>query len=122
MRALAFALFVCLPAFGSSQGLPCDHPDRISLEIVIPNVFTPNGDGVNDLFRSEYNINAFDHYAMSIYSRSGQLIFYADRPAQGWDGRTPAGTRCPEGTYFYVIDYRTPCEQERHSGVFDLIR
>lgn len=105
-----------------AQELPCDHPDRTPLKISVPNVFTPNGDGVNDLFRSEYNTNAFDEYIMHIYNRSGQLMFYADRPAQGWDGRTASGTKCNAGTYFYIIDYKTPCKSDRLSGVLDLMR
>lgn len=104
------------------QDLPCDHPDRIPLEINIPNVFTPNGDGVNDLFRAEYNILSFDQITLHIYNRAGQLVFFADRPGQGWDGRTPVGAKCPGGTYFYILDYRTPCNADRQSGVFELIR
>lgn len=104
------------------QELPCDHPDRTPLEISIPNVFTPNDDGVNDLFRGEYNILAFDQISLHVYNRAGQLMFFADRPNQGWDGRTPVGAKCPTGTYFYVLDYRTPCETDRRSGVFELIR
>lgn len=122
MLRVCFILSLLISSTLSAQELPCDHPDRIEFEIKFPNVFTPNDDGTNDLFRSDYNINSFDRYTMHIYNRAGQLIFFADRPAQGWNGRTPAGTKCPEGTYFYIIDYQTPCEEDRQSGVFELIR
>jgi gliding motility-associated-like protein len=115
---LSFIVSVPLMA----QQLPCDHPDRIPLEFKMPNIFTPNGDGINDLFRAEYNVNAFDRYEMYIYNRAGQLIFYADRPAQGWDGRTATGAVCPEGTYFYVVHYETPCESDKLSAVLELRR
>jgi len=122
MLRVCFILSLLFTGSLTAQDLPCDHPDRIPLEIKLPNVFTPNDDGANDLFRSDYNINSFDRYTMHIYNRAGQLIFFADRSAQGWNGRTPSGTKCPEGTYFFIIDYQTPCESDRQSGVFDLIR
>lgn len=121
---MRWLIVILLFASGSllAQDLPCDHPDRIALELTLPNVFTPNGDGVNDLFRSEYNILSFDQFSLHVYNRAGQLMFFADRPGQGWDGRTPVGAKCPEGTYFYVVDYNTPCEADRRSGIFELIR
>lgn len=107
---------------GIGQELPCDHPDRIPLVVSAPDVFTPNGDGVNDLFRAQYNVDTFDRFEMFIYNRAGQLLFYADRPAHGWDGRTATGTTCPEGTYFYVIKYNSPCESDKLAAVLELLR
>jgi gliding motility-associated-like protein len=111
-----------LSTVGFSQGLPCDHPERIPLDITVPNVFTPNDDGVNDLFRAAYNINDFDTYVLRVFNRAGHIMFYAERPAQGWDGHTASGTKCTEGTYFYIIEYTTPCETNKLSGVFELKR
>lgn len=115
-------LSILIASTAMSQELPCDHPDRIPLEFEVPNIFTPNGDNTNDLFRSKFNVNSFDQYTMHIYNRAGQLIYHADRPAQGWDGRTPVGNNCPEGTYFYVISYQTPCEEDRLAGTLLLQR
>lgn len=122
MFKVYFTILFLLSGSVMAQELPCDHADRTPLELKMPNVFSPNSDGINDLFRSDYNINSFNRYTMAIYNRSGQLIFYADRPAQGWDGRTPTGTKCPDGTYFYVVDYATDCEDDRLSGVLELVR
>ncbi len=67
--------------------------------IVIPNVFTPNGDGNNDYFR----VLGMKQLDLSIYNRWGQLVTVMQRPDQGWSGRTDAGEQVPEGTYFYTL-------------------
>ncbi len=117
------AAILCLFSVAAqAQQLPCDHVDRVTPEIKIPNVFSPNGDGINDLFRAEHNIEYFSNYTLHVYNRAGQLVFFADRPAQGWDGRTPSGTPCPEGVYFYITQYNTGCEEDRAAGVIELVR
>ncbi|TVR36854.1 MAG: gliding motility-associated C-terminal domain-containing protein [Cryomorphaceae bacterium] len=115
-------VFCCSLAYNVNAQLPCDHPDRIPLIVKVPNVFTPNGDGVNDLFRPEYNILSFDSYQLQVFNRSGVLIFFTDRPGMGWDGRTPSGTVAPGGSYFYVLEYAGPCEGNRLAGIVNLMR
>jgi gliding motility-associated-like protein len=71
----------------------------ISLEI--PNVFTPNGDGVNEVFfiRS----NGIKEISLQIFNRWGQKLYdFTGQNAQ-WDGITNRGTSVPEGTYFYFV-------------------
>ncbi len=70
--------------------------------VFVPNAFSPNGDGLNDLFRIEggnFKLIAFD-----IYNRYGQRIFNTSNNTKGWDG-TFNGKRCDVGTYFYYIRY-----------------
>jgi gliding motility-associated-like protein len=105
-----------------SQDLPCDDPERLPLKVLVPNVFTPNDDGINDLFRPVYNFNDFTTYTIRVFNRSGHVMFYAERPAQGWDGRTVSGSECTTGTYFYIIEYTTPCKTDKLSGAFELKR
>jgi gliding motility-associated-like protein len=69
--------------------------------VIIPNVFTPNGDGVNDLFR--ITAKFVDEYEIAIFNRWGNLIARADWLTSGWDGRTEAGVEASNGVYFYVI-------------------
>ncbi len=69
----------------------------------IPNVFTPNGDGINDFFFA-----VGDHvldFQMDIYNRWGQLIFESHDINIYWDGTTSAGTMVPDGVYVYVVKY-----------------
>jgi gliding motility-associated-like protein len=70
--------------------------------ITIPNVFTPNGDGINDVFRIT-GANVSDIQA-HIYDRWGNIVYYFWGVNGFWDGRTwPAGEVCSDGTYYYII-------------------
>ena len=69
--------------------------------IIIPNVFTPNGDGNNDLFRVD-GVN-LKHVEGEIYNRWGQKMFSWDNVNGTWDGKTLAGVDAADGTYFYII-------------------
>ena len=66
--------------------------------VFIPNVFSPNGDGSNDLFL----ITTDSEYSLNIYNRWGEVIYTSDY-RQFWDGRTDAGELSPEGTYYYLL-------------------
>ena len=69
--------------------------------IIIPNVFTPNADGSNDVFEIQ-NLPAGNH-DMQIFNRWGQLIFKTNDYLNNWDGYTSTGLQVPEGTYYYVL-------------------
>lgn len=77
----------------------------------VPNVITPNGDGINDMFPIDplesgffpfriRNIKTFEGY---IFNRWGQKVYEWAMPLGGWDGRTLSGNELPQGTYFYMI-------------------
>lgn len=68
--------------------------------VVVPNVFTPNGDGTNDEFRVVYR--SLKEFHCWVYNRWGHLIYEWSDPAKGWDG-TIGGRPAAEGAYFYVI-------------------
>lgn len=71
----------------------------------IPNVFTPNGDNVNDVFSFKIN-GALTEF--SVYNRWGNLIHIINNQTQTtilWDGRTTSGIECSEGVYFYTLEY-----------------
>jgi gliding motility-associated-like protein len=69
-------------------------------EITNPNVFSPNGDGLNDLFMIE-GLQQGDE--VSIYNRWGTKVYEFVSTEDAWDGRTTAGEKCSEGVYFYFI-------------------
>ncbi|WP_298391301.1 gliding motility-associated C-terminal domain-containing protein [Hydrotalea sp.] len=88
--------------------------------IFIPNSFTPNGDGNNDLF-FVYG-NTIKTMKLSIYNQWGQLIFYTTTQSQGWDG-SYSGTKMPVGVYYYSFEATLQNnEKVKRSGSITLIR
>ncbi|MEQ9186585.1 MAG: gliding motility-associated C-terminal domain-containing protein [Cryomorphaceae bacterium] len=79
---------------------------------MVPNVFTPNGDGNNDRFFILLNeITCFHIY---IYNRWGILLYEGHSIDEGWDGNIQGTERqAPEGTYYYLIDY---CRHDASEG------
>ena len=73
--------------------------DGLSLEI--PNVFTPNADGSNDVFTIKST--GVKEIALQIFNRWGQKLYEFSGPKASWDGLTPNGAQVPEGTYFYFV-------------------
>ncbi|MBS1635568.1 MAG: gliding motility-associated C-terminal domain-containing protein [Bacteroidetes bacterium] len=71
--------------------------------ILIPNVFTPNSDNVNDFFKITSNGIKTLHCA--IYDRWGLKMYEWDGINGYWDGKTKSGASVPSGTYFYLVDY-----------------
>lgn len=69
----------------------------------VPNTFTPNGDGVNDVWNVVgKNIGTFD---MSVFDRWGNVIFHTENPAYGWDGRVN-GVEAPNDVYVWRMEYK----------------
>lgn len=57
-----------------------------TLSIFIPNTFTPNGDGVNDLFKAYASNDQFSDFKLRIVNRQGELVFQTDNIDEGWNG------------------------------------
>ena len=76
--------------------------------ILIPNIFTPNNDGVNDIFY--FTTTSVKELTCNIYDRWGLKIasFTATNDAiNGWDGRTTSGLLAPDGVYYYIMKAET---------------
>lgn len=99
----------CVTVTDANSG--CVTEDCITIEVIadvaIPNVFTPNGDGLNDYFRVPNTGDLCDHIStFQIFSRWGNLIYdlSADASGEGWNGTNQAsGELMPIGTYIYYI-------------------
>ncbi len=72
--------------------------------VYIPNSFTPNRDGLNDIWIPKYSY--IESLNLEIYNRWGQLFFQTNRFDEGWDG-TYMGSMCPTGNYIWSIQYQT---------------
>ncbi len=90
----------------------------------IPNVFSPNGDGVNDYFYPRQLLTrGLTTFTMNIYNRWGQLVYQASSiDGRGWDGEFN-GAPQPQGVYVYVMDATFKDGQiEHHQGNLTLLR
>ena len=89
-------------------------------EVFIPNVFTPNDDLRNDIFK--LIITTAKDFSMTIYNRWGGLVFESNNFNVGWDGISN-GVICPEGVYVYVVTFKNArgLEKKLH-GTLTLIR
>jgi gliding motility-associated-like protein len=82
---------------------------------IIPNVFTPNADGINDVLRFTTCNKIIN---TTIYNRWGNLVFNTENQNYSWDGKTTSGEPCIDGTYFYIIQ----TEEKTYKGFIQLIR
>ncbi|MEM9050975.1 MAG: choice-of-anchor L domain-containing protein [Bacteroidota bacterium] len=92
-------------------------------EIFIPSGFSPNGDGINDLF-GVYGENITE-FKMWIYDRWGDEVFYSEDPKNKWNGSDLNGEFYPGSTSFnYLIEYKGPSEEDATviTGVVHLVR
>ncbi len=95
----------------------------------LPNVFTPNGDGVNDLFtpitRAPFNTKGIRSLITYIYDRTGSLLYTSRDKNVLWDG-TAGGANAPVGAYFYHVEVTfeslTNDDKQVRTGIINLLR
>lgn len=88
---------------------------------IVPNAFSPNGDGLNDIFKVE-GITYQRIKQFRIFNRFGQSVFSTYDPAKGWDG-TQNNNPCDVGTYHYLIELELPDRSSQtYKGDLLLIR
>lgn len=80
-------------------------PIRISIstsKLDFPNAFSPNGDGMNDIYRAKTDYQSIVEFKAVIYNRWGQKIYEWNDPAGGWDG-TYKGNPVKQGVYYVQV-------------------
>jgi gliding motility-associated-like protein len=70
--------------------------------VYIPNTFTPNGDGVNDVFMVKGTGMKIENYTMEIFDRWGTMLYSSKDITKGWDG-SAKGAQLPIGAYIYKV-------------------
>jgi gliding motility-associated-like protein len=89
----------------------------------MPNSFTPDGDGLNEIFRPYGDGIDPDTYTMQVFNRWGELIFQSSNSERGWNG-TYKGKKVPSGSYSWKITVKeefTPIRRE-HYGYVNVLR
>lgn len=81
-------------------------------KLYVPSAFTPNGDGINDMFKPSYTIN-LSVYNLSIYNRWGNLVFQTQDILKGWDGKYK-GQPQNNDSFIWIIRYKYIGEENEH--------
>ncbi|HYF31565.1 MAG TPA: gliding motility-associated C-terminal domain-containing protein [Chitinophagaceae bacterium] len=77
---------------------------KVYKKVVVPNAFSPNNDGVNDLWLIQA-LQTYPNPEVTVFNRYGQAVFRSKGYSKPWDG-TFKGKKLPTGTYYYVIDLK----------------
>jgi gliding motility-associated-like protein len=105
--------------------LGCIWDYEVAMEYIchfyIPNIFSPNNDGINDDFRMLGSACRLEAFEMKIYDRWGGLLFTSQDERFGWDG-TSEGKRLDPGVYTYTIKYLAYGQSRQIAGELTLIR
>ncbi|MGP8217073.1 MAG: choice-of-anchor L domain-containing protein [Bacteroidia bacterium] len=103
----------------------CTSTDTVTViiecnDFEVPNVFTPNNDGINDVFL----IKAYSEtsYSIEIYNRWGILMFKSNSPASPWNGKDMSGQMVSDGVYYYIIKSKCSDTEYDHHGFVQVIR
>ena len=94
------------------SGTDVDELDSVSITVAIaesklemPNAFSPNGDGINDIYKAKEGHKSIVEFRAYIFSRWGQKLYEWTDPAGGWDGKYK-GKDVAQGVYFVVVKAR----------------
>lgn len=109
------------PPGGGGDTTIVEEEDTNALDcyVLFPSAFSPNGDGVNDLF-GPGTICDFDSYKLQIFNRWGQRVFLSDDWEAKFDGYY-SGQRLPEGTYVYKAEFTVDGEYQQESGYITIL-
>jgi gliding motility-associated-like protein len=90
-------------------------------KLFVPDAFTPNGDFTNEIF--EIKGLFIKDAQLTIFSRTGQIVFYTNDWKKGWDGKNSDGVTVENGTYTYLIEAKdTKGNASRQAGTVQVLR
>lgn len=84
---------------------------RKPILLKVPNVFSPNDDGINDLFKVFYDGST--ELEITIFTRTGTKVFELVSPTIVWDGRNSSGSELSKGIYYYVLSSKNSVIKEQ---------
>ena len=100
----------------------CTKSDDVFIKVLkkpdIPNIFSPNGDGLHDSWEIKY-LESYPGCTIDVVNRYGQLVYHSVGYSKPWDGKVN-GKEAPLGTYYYVVDPKNG--RAKITGFVDIIR
>ena len=92
------------------------HLEPETYAYYVPNAFTPNGDGINDLWYPLGNAIDLESYEVKVFNRWGEIVFEADDPFTPWNGsnQNDGDQPLPDGVYAYRIMVKDAIAREKH--------
>lgn len=115
---------VCLTVL-NDNGCSDTHCELLELpsapQVFAPNTFTPDGDGINDIFHVVLDGYGEWNFAIQVFDRWGELLFESSDPYQGWDG-TSKSSEAPSGVYVWRVQLKRGGGVHTVPGHITLIR
>ena len=108
----------------------CEGSQRLAVTIdltgcdsvFIPDGFSPNGDGINDVFEMKNMDIVYPNYTIEIFNRNGAVVFKGDAATGFWNGQSNqsrlGGNTLPNGVYFYIINYNNGQTSPKQGKVY----
>ena len=98
-----------------------DPSDLDCENIFLPKAFTPNGDGLNEIYTISNPFAIPDLISFEIFDRWGGRVFFTDNVLEGWDG-TVKGQALPPGVFLYKVRFNCGTEEKIQAGSLTIIR
>lgn len=109
-----------LSAFAKELALTCTHAFSAqgdSSVFALPTAYTPNGDGVNDVYRLDGMYQQFTTYLLTVYKTNGTKVFQTTTSTNSWQGTDTTGAKCTDYKYWVKIKYTT-ADKSVDTGTF----
>jgi len=116
VQLIASSDFGCEDSYEKTIIVEEDH------RVYIPNSFTPDGDGINDVFKVEGTTIQSKNFSMIIYDRLGDVIFESFNVDEGWDGNYKNGNKATPQVYVFVVSYYSGDRFYEKNGTVTLLR
>jgi gliding motility-associated-like protein len=111
----------------ATDSVGCEVKDTVYFEIEacvtelgLPEAFSPNGDGLNDMFKP-LQLKKVRNMGIQVFTSSGKLVYFSNSPRASWDGKF-ANEQLPPGEYSYTIQYTLPDGQRKYDAGFVELR
>lgn len=124
MKRTKSTLLLCCALFCLSSFYETPSQNEFACNVYVPNAFSPNDDGVNDVFQANIGCTVTE-FDLRVFNRWGQQVFSSQNPDDGWDG-TMKGEPALSAVYVYVLqvsyDQEGEVKREMKTGDVALIR